>query len=296
MGDLCWADEGVNGASLGRRMRIKTVLVVLALSLMNAGCAETNNQEAAMADDPLEPMNRFFFDFNQRLDRHAALPAATFYTDNVPRGIRVNVHNFLLNMGGPVNVVNDMLIGEFTNAGEAGARFVINTTRGRGGLFRRRHRLGLSRKEPRFRRDIGRLWRAARALSGAAPPRPHVGAGFFRQLCRWLFLAALFPFIIPASTYVGLVHSTIGSVDNRSANIVTYPGYRAGLGRFLRHHAGSITASAANARSRTRRPRPRNFPTFRTGRNGISRGHVQAPFATPIIERIVTFSCRRRGW
>ena len=122
MGDLCWADEGVNGASLGRAMRTSLVLVVLALSLMNAGCAETDNQEAVAAGDPLEPMNRFFFDFNQRLDRHAALPAATFYADNVPRGIRGNVHNFLLNMGGPVNMANDILIGEFTNAGEAGCR------------------------------------------------------------------------------------------------------------------------------------------------------------------------------
>ena len=43
-----------------------------------AGCASDDNKEAQIADDPLEPMNRFFFDFNQRLDRHAALPAASF--------------------------------------------------------------------------------------------------------------------------------------------------------------------------------------------------------------------------
>ena len=123
---------GRQSASSGRPMRPWTLWAVLALCLGAAGCASSGNQEAAQANDPLEPMNRFFFDFNQKLDRNAALPAASFYADNVPRGVRGNVHNFLVNLGGPVDVANDILIGEFGNAGEAGGRFVINTTVGRG--------------------------------------------------------------------------------------------------------------------------------------------------------------------
>ena len=36
MGDLCWADEGVNGASLGQAMRTSLVLVVLELQTIKA--------------------------------------------------------------------------------------------------------------------------------------------------------------------------------------------------------------------------------------------------------------------
>src|SRR6185312_6054031 len=103
-------------------MEARKIVLALLLGLGLAGCASSDNQEAQLADDPLEPMNRFFFDFNQRLDRHAALPAATFYADTVPHGIRTNVHNVLTNLGGPVNMANDILEAEFVNAGEAGAR------------------------------------------------------------------------------------------------------------------------------------------------------------------------------
>ena len=81
-------------------------------------------------------MNRYFFDLNERLDRHAALPAATFYTDTCAASRRGrSIHNFLDNLGGPVNVANDLLQTQFTNAGKAAARFVINTTIGVAGIF-----------------------------------------------------------------------------------------------------------------------------------------------------------------
>ena len=79
-------------------MDTRKLLLALMLGLAVAGCASDDNLEAQTANDPLEPMNRFFFDFNRKLDRHAALPAATFYADTVPRGIRGNVHNLLTNL------------------------------------------------------------------------------------------------------------------------------------------------------------------------------------------------------
>jgi hypothetical protein len=57
--------------SIGRRpaqvsgvMDTKKLLLVLMLGLAVAGCASDDNLEAQTANDPLEPMNRFFFDFN----------------------------------------------------------------------------------------------------------------------------------------------------------------------------------------------------------------------------------------
>ncbi len=116
-------------------MVLKKLVLVCAIGLLAAGCAASSNQEAAEANDPLEPMNRFFFDFNQHLDRRAALPAATFYAANVPNGFRRTFRNFFGNLGGPVAVVNDVLQGQFQNADKASARFLINSTIGIGGLF-----------------------------------------------------------------------------------------------------------------------------------------------------------------
>jgi len=202
-------------------MRITTVLAVLALGLMMAGCATSDNREAARADDPLEPMNRFFFDINQRLDRHAALPAATFYADNVPRGVRGNIHNFLSNLGGPVSVANDILIGEFSNAGQASARFLINTTLGVAGFFDVATDWGLREK----RRDFGETLGVYGVPQGPYLVLPFRGPSSVRDFSGSYvdgYFSPLHFLHYSGSTYVGLVHSTLGSVDNRSANIVTF--------------------------------------------------------------------------
>ena len=202
-------------------MSTKRFLAVLALSLMTAGCATGNNQEAAAANDPLEPMNRFFFDINQRLDRHAALPAATFYADNVPRGVRGNIHNFLANLGGPVDVANDILIGELSNAGEAGARFVINTTLGVVGFFDVASDWGFREK----RRDFGATLGVYGVPQGPYLVLPFRGPTSVRDFSGSYvdgYFSPLHFLHYSGSTYVGLVHSTLGSVDNRSANIVTF--------------------------------------------------------------------------
>ena len=136
-------------------MRFRKLLLIGVLGLLTAGCAAPNNQEAVATDDPLEPMNRFFFDVNQRLDRHAALPAATFYADNVPGGFRRTFRNFMSNLGGPVTTVNDTFEGQFSNAGTAAARFVINTTLGVAGLFDVATGWGMPERDRDFGETLG---------------------------------------------------------------------------------------------------------------------------------------------
>lgn len=202
-------------------MRPWTLWTVLALCLSAAGCASPGNPEAVQTNDPLEPMNRFFFDFNQKLDRHAALPAATFYADNVPQGVRGNVHNFLLNLGGPVDVANDILIGEFSNAGEAGARFVVNTTVGVIGIFDVATGWGLPEKS----RDFGETLGVYGVPQGPYLVLPFRGPSSVRDFSGSYvdgYFSPLHFLHYTGSTYVGLVHSTLGSVDTRSANIVTF--------------------------------------------------------------------------
>jgi phospholipid-binding lipoprotein MlaA len=202
-------------------MDTRKLFLVLMLGLAVAGCASDDNQEAQLANDPLEPMNRFFFDFNQRLDRHAALPAATFYASAVPRGVRGNLHNVLTNLGGPVNVANDILEADFGFAGTAGARFLVNTTLGVAGIFDVATDWGL----PERSRDFGETLGVYGVGQGPYLVLPFRGPTSVRDFAGGYvdgYFSPLHFVHYSGSTYVGLVKSSLGSVDNRSANIVTY--------------------------------------------------------------------------
>ena len=90
-----------------RRLKGLSLLAVMALSASLAGCATVPEEPM----DPLEPVNRFVFDLNQKLDRNAALPAATYYAETVPSPIRGHVHNVLSNLSQPVTAANYLLQG-----------------------------------------------------------------------------------------------------------------------------------------------------------------------------------------
>ena len=204
-------------------MGLKKLVLLCVVGLMAAGCAATGNQEAAAADDPLEPMNRYFFDFNQKLDRNAALPAATFYTAAMPNTARRSVHNFLDDLGGPVNVANNILQAQLGNAGKAAARFIINTTVGVAGIFDVADGWGLPGRD----RDFGETLGTYGVPQGPYLVLPFRGPTAVRDLGgNYIdgFFSPLYYMHIEyaGKQYVGLIKSTIGSVDNRSQNIVTY--------------------------------------------------------------------------
>src|SRR5580692_2946835 len=110
---------------------------LLAMSIVLQGCAlwQAPDNKPEEISDPLESMNRFFFDINQRIDRHAALPVTDAYNENVPHRVRGSLHNLLDNLGGPVTVANNLLQAQFENAGVAAGRFLVNTTIGIAGIF-----------------------------------------------------------------------------------------------------------------------------------------------------------------
>ena len=204
-------------------MNAKYLVLILALLPGLAGCATSVNQEAAAANDPLEPMNRFFFDFNQRLDRHAALPAATFYTSAVPAPMRGGLHNFLANLSGPVSVANNILQARLENAGGEAARFIINTTIGVAGIFDVATDWGL----PDRSRDFGETLGGYGVEQGPYLVLPFQGPTAVRDLAGNYvdgFFSPLYYMHVQftGKQYVGLVKSAIGSVDNRANNIVTY--------------------------------------------------------------------------
>jgi len=193
------------------------------LALMAAGCASTSlppGDETAISD-PLEGMNRFFFDINQRLDRNAAKPAANIYKDTVPHSVRSSFHNVLDNLGGPVTVANDLLQAQFENASIAAGRFVINTTIGLGGIFDVATDWGM----PSRNRDFGETMGTYGVPPGPYLVLPFRGSTDVRDFAgNYIdgYASPLHYVRYDGNNYVGLVKSTLGSMDNRSNNIVTF--------------------------------------------------------------------------
>jgi phospholipid-binding lipoprotein MlaA len=85
--------------------------------------------------DPLEPLNRGIFGFNEAVYGWVFDPVAIAYQWVMPGPGRRALRRFFSNLGEPVTLVNDLLRFRPLQAGSSGARLVINTTAGVGGLF-----------------------------------------------------------------------------------------------------------------------------------------------------------------
>jgi phospholipid-binding lipoprotein MlaA len=80
--------------------------------------------------DPLEPLNRVIFQFNDKLYFWILKPAAQGYNVVFREDIRQSIANFFSNLLTPVRLMNCILQGKFKAAGTETARFFINTTMG----------------------------------------------------------------------------------------------------------------------------------------------------------------------
>ena len=85
--------------------------------------------------DPWEPWNRRVHAVNNALDRGVVRPVALGYVKTVPMPVRDSLANFFRNLGGPVNIVNALLQGKPSQAGDSLFRFLVNSTFGIGGLL-----------------------------------------------------------------------------------------------------------------------------------------------------------------
>jgi phospholipid-binding lipoprotein MlaA len=113
------------------------LLLASLLAATLAGCATRPPASDADAlteyqqtNDPLEPTNRVFFAINNGLDTVILKPVAQAYAYVVPDPLRNGLHNFLSNLGTPVQLGNDMLEGKPRRAGDTTMRFLINSTVG----------------------------------------------------------------------------------------------------------------------------------------------------------------------
>jgi phospholipid-binding lipoprotein MlaA len=80
--------------------------------------------------DPLEPINRAVFVFNDKLYFWVLKPVKTGYSAVLPKDIRVCLGNFVSNLATPVALINSLLQGRWEDAGVTLSRFGINTVLG----------------------------------------------------------------------------------------------------------------------------------------------------------------------
>jgi len=116
-------------------------ILCLGVALVLAGCATTGG--GSSRSDPLEPMNRRFYLFNNAADRLVMAPVAHMYTKATPKPLRASLTHFFHNVTYPDVIVNDFLQGKLHQGVSDISRFVVNSTVGVFGLFDVARHMGL---------------------------------------------------------------------------------------------------------------------------------------------------------
>jgi phospholipid-binding lipoprotein MlaA len=131
-----------------RVLRCSQILLLLGV----AACAGPGGHPR----DPLEPMNRATFRFNEEADRFVMRPAAQVY-NYAPLPVKTGVGNFFGNLGDLWIGANNLLQGKFVEGLSDGGRFVINSTVGIFGVFDIATELGLEKHDEDFGQTLG-VW------------------------------------------------------------------------------------------------------------------------------------------
>ncbi|TDR70543.1 MlaA family lipoprotein [Paludibacterium purpuratum] len=105
-------------------------IVMLCAALLATGCAT----HPSNPQDPLEPMNRSIYNFNDKLDRAVAQPVARAYRQVTPQPARTGVSNFFDNLLDAYSLANDILSAQPVKAMNDLMRVAVNTTFGVFGL------------------------------------------------------------------------------------------------------------------------------------------------------------------
>jgi len=150
---------------------VRIVALVLAMALLG-GCATSGNTR-----DPLEPLNRAVYGFNDGFDRAIAKPVAEGYRSVVPAIIRAGVSNFFSNLDDIWVAVNNLLQGKVPQAADDFGRVVINSTLGLFGIMDLASDFGLEKHDEDFGQTLGR-WGVG---SGPYLVLPFIGSSTLRD-------------------------------------------------------------------------------------------------------------------
>lgn len=120
------------------------------LFLLLGGCASTGNPR-----DPLEPVNRAVYKFNDGVDNLVIKPAAEFYKAVVPAFMRTGIGNFFSNINDVIVALNNLLQGKIPAAINDVGRILVNTTLGVLGVMDPATELGVDKNNEDFGQTLG---------------------------------------------------------------------------------------------------------------------------------------------
>lgn len=126
-------------------------LCVLLLAGTLSGCATSGGNPS----DPLEPLNRAMFGFNDSVDDAVIRPVAKAYRAVLPGIVRTGISNFFSNLEDVWISVNDVLQGKVQQGFEDFGRFLLNSTLGIGGIFDLASEVGLPKNNEDFGQTLG---------------------------------------------------------------------------------------------------------------------------------------------
>ena len=132
---------------------LSTALATALLAVAASGCATSPDADPR---DPLEPMNRAVFEFNDTFDQAIATPVAKAYRAVLHQEIRSRISNFWSNIGDVFIGVNNILQGKFQDGIEDWARVAFNSTIGLAGIHDVASDMGLEKHDEDFGQTFGR--------------------------------------------------------------------------------------------------------------------------------------------
>lgn len=132
------------------RSRLVKLSVALLLGSSLLGCATNGDRR-----DPIEPINRGIYKFNDVLDKAVVKPVATGYKEAMPDPVRTAVGNFFSNLDDVLVLLNDLLQFKFEQAASDFSRIAWNTTVGILGLIDIGTKLDLPKHNEDFGQTLG---------------------------------------------------------------------------------------------------------------------------------------------
>jgi len=165
--------------------------------------------------DPIEPINRVIFRFNNVADKIILEPVAKGYR-KLPSSVQSGISNFLSNLRMPLVIVNQLLQGQGGNAIESTGRFLVNTTVGVFGFGDVADKIGLEEKDEDYGQTLA-IWGVG---DGFYIVLPIFGPSNLRDTAGLLLTATTDPVnayaISEGEGWVVPVRTTINAVDRRS--------------------------------------------------------------------------------
>lgn len=123
---------------------------VMLLSLALLGCATNGDPR-----DPLEPLNRGIYKFNDVVDKAVIKPVATGYKEAMPGLVQTAIGNFFSNLDDVLVLLNDLLQFKLDQAASDFSRLAWNTSVGIAGLIDVATPMELPKRNEDFGQTLG---------------------------------------------------------------------------------------------------------------------------------------------